>query len=69
MPEKIFDLISEETRKAFDIDKDHLKKVTVEDINNMALALRERAMQRGRRAGETCCCCQTCCCCAAAVVD
>ncbi len=66
---KIFELLSEAKLEAFKIKKPELKEVTVEDVNRISLALKDRAMQPGHQAGSTCCCCYTCCCCAAAVVQ
>lgn len=55
--------VSPKLKKKHKVDKPHLKKVTVVDLNNMRNALVEAAATPGSVA------CQTCCCCCAAAVE
>src|SRR5690348_18502530 len=65
---KILDVVSNPKQKRFHIEKPYLRDVTIEDLNNLALALKDLSHTRGYPAGQACCCCQFCCSCATAIV-
>jgi len=71
----IYEMIPQDMREDYDINKEYLKRVTMSDISNISQALMEQARKgpapTATGGGCQMCCCAMCCCamccCAAAV--
>lgn len=59
---KVLSVLKKVNLQEYDLNKPHLKQLTVSDLNNLSQAIMENARKGGTvHSGRSCCCTQMCC--------